>query len=77
MLRQMEEIGTRSKKKFTRMMKKHLKKKLELGKHTLFGRWGGHPDPRNFFGESIFYYVPPLPWFYYAVASFSFSDVVC
>jgi hypothetical protein len=37
----MEGIGTKIKKKLTHMTKKHSKKTLELGKHTIFGRLGG------------------------------------
>jgi hypothetical protein len=48
------------------MTKKHSKKTLELGKHTIFGReggGGGQPDPRKKNCEcwSLFH-VPPPPW---------------
>ena len=74
----MEGIGTRSKKKLTHMMKKKFEKKLVLGKHTLFGkgRWSAKSTKKNCECWSIFY-VPPLPWYYYAVAGFLSSDVVC
>ena len=62
----MEGIGTQIKKNLNHMTKKHSKKTLELGKLTIFGRWGEWAvsqihEKKNCECWSLFH-VPPPPW---------------